>query len=311
MPKFHGVIPPVSTLFTPDFRFDRENQAKLIDRMIEGGVHGLFFLGSNGESQHMPFEMRLEIAEFCIAHVAGRVPTLIGIGLPSTTESIKLGQHAAENGADAVVAINPFYARLSEDNLYRYFREIADNVDLPLMIYNFPVVTGQDLSPELVLRLALDCENIIGLKDTVDTLSHIRRAIHVIKAQRPDFLVFAGFDEYLHGTLIMGGDGVVPASANFAPQLTVELYEAYRSGDHAAAVAWQQKLVHTSYMTALEAPFYAVVKEGIRMVGFADATTVLPPASPASPESIRTLHDMLVAAGAIEEQSQLVEKLSA
>lgn len=300
MPKFHGVIPPVSTLFTPDLQFDRKNQASLIDHMIEGGVHGLFFLGSNGESQHMSFEMRLEVAEFCIAHVAGRVPVMIGIGLPSTTESIRLGRHAADHGADAVVAINPFYAHLSEANLYRYFREIAEGVPLPLMIYNFPGVTGQDVSPELTLKLALDCENIVGLKDTVDTLSHIRRAIHVIKPQRPDFLVFAGYDEYLHGTLIMGGDGCVPASANFAPALTVGIYDAYRRGDHAAAVAWQQKLVHLSHMTALEAPFYAVVKEGIRMVGFADATAVLPPAAPASAQSIAALETMLVDAGALE-----------
>lgn len=304
MAKFHGIIPPVSTLFTPDGKFDPTPQAYLIDHLIEGGVHGLFFLGSNGESHHMSAEMRLEVADFCLKHVAGRVPTLIGIGVPSTTESIRFGRHAADHGADAVVAINPFYAALSEDNLYEYFHSIADNVPLPLMLYNFPGVTNQDLKPEFVLRLALDCPSIIGLKDTVDTLSHIRQAIHLVKPQRPDFLVFAGYDEYLQGTLAMGGDGCVPASANFAPDLTVKLYEAFKAGRHEEAVRWQEKLAYMPNLYTIEVPFYSVIKEAAVMTGFAPkgATTVLPPAQAASEKSLKTIRAALLKSGVLQTE---------
>ena len=301
MATFHGIIPPVSTLFHPDGSFNAPEQGRLVDNMIAAGVHGLFFLGSNGEAAHMTSEMRREIAEFAIAHVAGRVPVLIGISVPGTAESIALAEHAAAHGADGLVAINPYYSSLSDDNIYRYFKDIADAVPLPMLIYNFPAITGQDLSPELVLRLALDCPTIVGLKDTVDTMSAIRRAIQLIKPQRPDFMIFTGYEEYLLGTLIAGGDGNVPASGNFAPSLTVGLYNAYRSGDYAAAIDWQKKLMSTLPLYTLETPFFGVIKQAMKMVGFADATTVLPPCQDASERSIATIRAALVAAGLIAD----------
>ncbi len=299
MHSFHGIIPPVSTLFTPDGQFNRDAQAHLIDKMIAGGVHGLFFLGSNGEAAHMTTEMRLEIAEFSIAHVAGRVPVLIGVSVPGTTESIALARHAEAHGADGIVAINPYYSALGEENLYRYFRDVAESVAVPLLIYNFPGVTGQDLSPELILRLARDCPSIIGLKDTVDTLSHIRRVIQTVKPVRPDFLIFSGFEEYMLGTLAMGGDGCVPASGNFAPQLTVSIYEAFRAGDYAKVFAGQEKLINILPLYTLESPFYGIIKQAMKMTGFSDATTVLPPSMDAAPASIAIIREALTAAGAI------------
>lgn len=296
MSGFHGIIPPVSTLFKPDGRFDPDAQAQLIDHMIAGGVHGLFFLGSNGEAAHMPAEMRLEVAQFCLSYVNKRLPVLIGISVPSTIETIRFGRHAVEHGADGVVAINPYYAKLSEENLYRYFREVSDAIDLPLMIYNFPAVTGQDLSPELVLKIARDCPRIVGLKDTVDTLSHIRRVIQLIKPERPDFLVFAGFEEYLLGTLAMGGDGCVPASGNFAPQVTVGLYEAFRAGRFDDVFAWQHRLVNIPPLYSIESPFYGVIKEAMKLTGFADATTVLPPTSRVAPTTRQSIKQALTRA---------------
>ena len=299
MNSFHGIIPPVSTLFRPDGSFDPVAQAGLIDHMIEAGVHGLFFLGSNGEAAYMPPEMRLEVAEFCIGHVNGRVPVLIGISLPDTRGTIRFGEHAAEHGADGVVAINPYYAKLSEQNLYAYFRQVSDAVPLPMMIYNFPAVTGQDISPEMVLRLAEDCPRIVGLKDTVDTLSHIRRAIQLIKPRRPEFLIFAGFEEYLLGTLSMGGDGCVPASGNFAPQVTVGLYEAFRAGRFDEVFAWQRRLVNIPPLYTIESPFYGVIKEAMKLTGLADATTVLPPTSAISAATRQTIADALTSAGVL------------
>ena len=297
MTRFHGVIPPLSTLFHPDGSFDSASQAKLIDNMIAAGVHGLFVLGSNGEAAHMTHEMRLEVAEFCVAHIAGRVPVLLGISVPSTAESIDFAKHAQAQGADGMVAINPYYSKLSDENIFRYFRDIASAVPLPMMVYNFPAITGQDISPELVLRLARACPTIIGLKDTVDTLSHIRRCIQTVKPEFPDFLVFSGYEEYLLGTLLAGGDGCVPASGNFAPSLTVAMYEAFRAGDHAAAFEVFQRLIHVLPVYGLENPFYGIIKQGMKMVGFADATTVLPPCQDPSPESIVALRKALVVAG--------------
>ncbi len=276
---FKGIIPPVPTIFTNDGALDVPGMGRMIDHVIQGGVHGLFFLGSAGEFSNMSEALRKQTAEFCVKHTRKRLPVLLGIAAPGTDETIMYGQHAKSIGADGVVVVNPYYAFLSQENLFNHFKKISEAVDLPIFIYHYPDVTGQEMSVELVKKLALECPNIVGLKDTVDTLNHIRSAILEIKSVRPDFLVFAGFDEYLLSTLIIGGDGCVPASANFAPHLTVGIYEAFQKKDYERAFELQNLLsyVHQE-IYSLATPFHAVIKESVRLVGVDVSAHVLAPA---------------------------------
>lgn len=298
---FKGIIPPMPTLFTSNGKLDTNGMGRLIDHVIEGGVHGLFFLGSAGEFCNMSEQLRKETAEFCVKYVAGRLPVLIGIAAPGTDETIMYGKHAKSIGADGVVAVNPYYAHLSEENLFNHYKKISQAVDLPILIYNYPDVTGQNIPVKLLKKLALECSNIVGLKDTVDTLSPIRDAILEIKSVRPDFMVFAGFDEYALITLIIGGDGCVPASANFAPHLTVGIYEAFQKKDYEHAFELQKLLSYVPQeIYPLETPFYAVIKEAIRMTGVDLSTHVLSPASGLSEEKKARLHASLKKIGAIQ-----------
>jgi len=200
-PLFHGVIPPVSTILNENEQLDRQGMARLIDFAIEGGVNGLFFLGSAGEFAHMSRELRHEVAEFCTKHVAGRVPVLIGAAHPGTAETLAFARHARSVGADGVVVVNPYYNPITEEALYLHYKTIAENAGLPVVMYNYPGLTGQSIPVNLIKRLALDCPNIVGLKDTVDSLNHIRETLAAVKPVRPDFAVFSGYDEYLFGTL--------------------------------------------------------------------------------------------------------------
>lgn len=276
---FRGIIPPVPTIFTNEGVLDVAGMGRMIDHVIQGGVHGLFFLGSAGEFSNMSEALRKQTAEFCVKHTKNRLPVLIGIAAPGTDETIMYGKHAKAIGADGVVVVNPYYAYLSEENLFNHFKKIAEEVDLPIFVYHYPDVTGQEMSVPLLKKLALECPNIVGLKDTVDTLNHIRSAILAIKSVRPDFLVFAGFDEYLLSTLIIGGDGCVPASANFAPHLTVGIYEAFQEKNYERAFELQNILsyVHQE-IYPLATPFHAVIKESVRLVGVDVSTHVLAPA---------------------------------
>ena len=298
-PQFHGVIPPVPTVLDENGGLDRPGMSRLIDHLLASDVNGLFFLGSAGEFSHMAHETRLEVAEFCVDYVAKRKPVLIGIAHSGTQETIRYGKHAEKIGADGVVVVNPFYALLTDENLYRHYRTIADALTAPIILYNFPGLTGQDIKPAIIKRLVEECPNIIGLKDTVDTLNHIRETIHLIKPIRPDFVVFAGFDEYLFGTLILGGDGCIPASANFAPQLTCGIYKAYNDGDFAQVVALQKRLSFIPQMYSLDAPFFNVVKEAIRLSGIDIPTNVLQPANPLSDEKKQIVRDILKKSGLI------------
>ncbi|TKI05796.1 dihydrodipicolinate synthase family protein [Martelella alba] len=278
--RFYGVIPPVPTLFTADEKLDEASMAHLLDSLLDSAVNGLFFLGSAGEFAHMSEALRLQTAEFCVNYVNKRKPVLIGIAHSGTRETIRYGLHAQKIGADGVVAVNPYYNPLSENNLFLHYKHLADAVSLPILMYNFPALTGQNIPVPVIRRLAEACPNIVGLKDTVDTLSHIRETLHEVKPARPDFAVFAGYDEYLFGTLILGGDGSIPASANFAPQLTCGIYQAWRRQDYAEAVRLQQRLSFIPELYTYDAPFYNVVKYAIQLVGVDISVNALQPASP-------------------------------
>ncbi len=277
---FTGIIPPVSTIFTADGQLDKQGTAALIDDLMAAGVDGLFFLGSGGEFSQLSAEERKTIAQFAIDHVDRRVPVLIGTGGTNARETIALSQHAQQAGADGIVVINPYYWKVSEANLIRYFEQVADSVTLPVMLYNFPALTGQDLTPALVKNLADSRSNIVGIKDTIDSVAHLRSMIHTVKAAHPHFTVLCGYDDHLFNTLLLGGDGAISASVNFAPQVSVNLLKAWRDKDVAKAAEYHQTLLQIPQMYQLDTPFVNVIKEAIVLCGRPISTHVLPPASP-------------------------------
>lgn len=290
---FRGVIPPVPTIWTSEGKLDRAGMGRLIDFLIDGGVDVLFFGGSAGEFSQMTPEMRREVAEFGVTYTAKRKPVVVGIASLSTEETIRLGEHAREIGADGVVIVNPYYAILLPDNIYLHYKRVAEAVTLPIILYNFPALTGQDLSPALIKRLAMEFPNIVGVKDTTDTIRHIRDVILAVKPVRPDFAVLAGFDEYLLDTMIMGGDGGFPSSASFAPWLARDLLKAIEARDGAAIIDLQRRISIAPAMFGLESPFYAIVKEAINAVGVAVSTHVLPPAVPLTEEKKAKVREYL------------------
>lgn len=149
-PIFKGVIPPVSTVLTNDGNIDVDGMKALIDFIMESGVDGLFFLGSGGEFNQMSVEERKAFAEFTVGYVNKRVPVLIGTGSTNTREVIELTLHSKEIGADGVVIINPHYWPLSDEHLFDHYGKVAEAVDIPILLYNFPNLTGQELTPEMV-----------------------------------------------------------------------------------------------------------------------------------------------------------------
>lgn len=217
LPCLNGVIPPVPTCFTAEGKFDQESQARLIDFLIDSDVDGLFFLGSAGEFSAMSERLRCDVAHFCTRHVNGRKPVLIGTGHTGTHTAIALSLHAQECGADYVVVVNPFYHLLSDSALFDHYRLISAELSISVLLYNFPALTGQSIPVSVITRLAGECSNIVGIKETVESMTHIRDTIQTVKPQRGEFAVFAGYDDNLLETLILGGDGAIPASANFAP----------------------------------------------------------------------------------------------
>lgn len=283
--KFKGIIPPVASIFEPDESLNKKGMGNMIDALIQGGVNGLFFLGSAGEVAHMTDKLRQETMEHSIAHTNKRLPTLVGAIACGTQETIAYAKAAERAGADGVVLLNPYYANLTEEALYTHFATVAESISIPSVLYNLPGTTGQNLSIDLVKKLALNVPSIVGLKDTVDTISHIRAAITAVKPERPDFAIFCGFDEYLAVTLLIGGDGCVPASANFAPHLTCGIYQAYQKKDWKTIEMLQRVLSNVPPLYSMGPPFYAAMKEAIKISGVDITTDVLKPALPADSQT--------------------------
>lgn len=291
--KFTGIIPPVLTIFKEDGSFDQEGTGTLIDHLIDSGVDGLFFLGSSGEFTQMSTEERIKIAEFCINYVGGRTTTLIGTGSNSTEEVILLSKHSKNIGADGIVVINPNYWALSEENLHKHYHDIAQAVDLPIILYNFPGVTGQDLTPDIIASLVQKNENIVGVKQTVDSLAPIRETILKVKEIRPDFVVLTGYDDHLLNNLCLGGDGAISASVNFAPELQVGIYKAFKENDLSTAVELHRRLAYLPLMYKLDSPFVNVIKEAVVMRGIKVSPHTRRPAYSLDQEKKDVLHQIL------------------
>lgn len=291
--RFKGIFPPVPTIVDESGNFDRSGMARMIDHVISNGADGMLILGSGGEFCHLSTAQRKEIAAFCLHHVAGRVPVLIGIASPGTAETIELGRHAHQAGANGVLVVNPYYAKLSDEARFTHYQRVAEALETPVFLYNFPDLTGQDIGLDIITRLARDVPNIVGIKDTIDNISHTREIINRVHTFRPDFIIFSGYDEYLLDTLLLGGHGGIPATFNFAPQITRGIYDAFVNNDLNRARAFQQQLAKLSPLYALEQPFFGVIKTAIKLSGVDISTAVVPPALPLNNEKTEQVRNIL------------------
>ncbi|OBX09040.1 hypothetical protein QV08_02950 [Gallibacterium salpingitidis] len=287
-----GVITPVVTMFENQ-KFSSEKMGNVIDFLINNNVNGLLFLGTAGEATHMEKDMRLEVIEYCIKKTNHRVPTIVGISARSIQECISYAEHAKDQGADAVILVNPSYIKYSDDGIFNFYSAVASKIDLPILLYNFPSLTGQRISPEVVLRLASTYSNIIGIKDTTDSASSTREYITTVKSKIPSFKVFAGFDEYLLNTLFLGGDGAIPGTSNFAPQFTTQLYSAFLKQDYSAMLENHQKIAKLCEIYTLHSPFFPVVKRAMLMNHIDVSTEALLPCTPISNQTINLLTNLL------------------
>ena len=264
---FKGVITPVVTLLDENKNVDYKSVEKMIEHLVDGGVNGILFLGSIGEFFALTNAEKEAYIDFVVEKVAGRVPVLIGTGGTQMDEVIALSKYAEKAGATAILCVSPYYFKLDDESIYRYFASIAEAVELPIMLYNFPDRTAHDLSPELVKRLALEYKHIVGIKDTVDNISHTRNIIQALKTVRPDFCVFSGYDEYFIPNLMAGGDGIIGGISNLYPELFDVMYKAYLKGDfetlaiHQATVSGLMKLYEQTK------PFVAAIKMGVKLAG--------------------------------------------
>ncbi|AGT32284.1 dihydrodipicolinate synthase [Geobacillus genomosp. 3] len=279
--KLKGIIPPVVTLFSEDGDFDWEANYFLADYLIRCGVHGLLYMGSTGEFSALTTEERKTFVERMTRYIDGRVPVFIGTGSTSLKETIYLSKHAESVGASGVLVVNPFYWKYTERQLYDYYMSVAKSIAIPLIIYNIPLLTGQELSPELVMQLALDQENIAGVKDTTEKLGHIRQLIRITE-KREDFAVFAAFDDLLLPALQMGAAGGINGTAVFCPERSVRLFESFNAGRYDEALKINESILQLMPVYELSQPLFLAIKEAVHQLVLGRPTALRPPVNECS-----------------------------
>lgn len=226
---FEGVFPAIITPFTraPDHHLDLEGLRSNIEFLISHGVHGIVPCGSTGESATLTFEEHEQVIGATVDAVNGRVPVLAGAGSNNTSEAVRFTKAARNLGADGALIISPYYNKPNRSGLVKHFSALAD-LDIPIVLYNVPGRTGQNLQPDLVVELA-DNPNIVGIKEASGNLGQVSRILE--DTQDKDFEVLSGDDALTLPILALGGSGVISVAANIEPALMVGMYEAMKKGD--------------------------------------------------------------------------------
>jgi 4-hydroxy-tetrahydrodipicolinate synthase len=226
MDKFHGALVALVTPFI-DGRLDKQGLIDLIEFQIAGGTHGIVPCGTTGESATIGFDEHKRVIDLTVKTVDGRVPVVAGTGANNTLEAIELTESARSSGADAVLSVVPYYNKPSQEGMYLHFREIAEQVDIPMFLYNVPGRTVVNMLPETVARLA-EIDNIIGIKEASGSLEQIS---DVLLRCPKDFIVLSGDDFTSMPTAFIGGKGVISVISNVYPQGMAKMMEAALAGD--------------------------------------------------------------------------------
>lgn len=270
-----GVLTALATPFDADQAIDEPVLRQVVDRSIDAGVDGVVAAGSTGEVGALSHDERLRLVDLVIEQTAGRVPVVAQTGATTTAEAIALSRAAERSGADVLMLVTPYYEPLSLEETVAYLKDVAGAVDLPVMLYNIPAVTGVNLDPGTARSLAEEVPTIRYIKDSSANWEQALQLIH----QHSDVLgTFIGWDVYLYGALVEGAAGVMAGAANVVPTEIVEVTRLIAEGDLIGArERWS--VLHPAIEAMFSVPFIPAVKAGLELTGL----PVGPPRRPTAP----------------------------
>jgi 4-hydroxy-tetrahydrodipicolinate synthase len=270
---FEGVLPAIITPFKRNsaMGLDIQGLQRNIDFLVSRGVHGIVPCGSTGESATLTFEEHEKVIAIAVDTVNGKVPVLAGTGSNNTAEAVRLTKAAKDTGADGVLVISPYYNKPNRSGLIKHYTKLAD-LDLPVVMYNVPGRTGQNLEPDLVAELAKH-PNIVAIKEASGNIGQISRIIE--ETQDDEFMVISGDDNITLPIMALGGAGVISVAANVDPKRMVAMYEAMKHGDYQKAL-----VLHYALSPLLRAMFIDTnpipVKKAVELMGMAGGPVRLP-----------------------------------
>ena len=249
-----GIIPPLVTPLKDNETLDVESLENLIEHLINGGVHGLFILGTTGEEQSLSYHLRQQMIIESARINHGRLPLLVCITDTSIVESIKLANVAAECGADGVVSAPPYYFATGQPELAQFYEELVPQLPLPVYLYNMPSHVKVSFAPDTVARIAKNPQ-VVGFKDSSANAVYFQSVMYKMQ-HRQDFAMLVGPEEITGECVLLGGHGGINGGANMFPELYVGMYNAAKAGDLKRVRELQQ------YIMQISTSIYTVGKHG-------------------------------------------------
>lgn len=229
---FSGTGVALVTPFMENGSVDFAAVAKVVDRVVEGGVDYIVVLGTTGETPTLTTDERKALIRFVRDRVGGRTGLVVGVGGNCTREVVATLKTWDLSGYDAILSVNPYYNKPNQEGLYQHFKAVAEASPLPVILYNIPGRTGVNMTPETIARLATDCKNIIGVKEASGNLEQMERVRSLAPA---DFLLISGDDGLTVEVIKRGGVGVISVLANIYPAETVQIVNLALEGDFGGA----------------------------------------------------------------------------
>lgn len=235
---FTGSMVAIATPMNEDGSVDYESLDKLVDFHLENQTDVIIPAGTTGESATLDHEEHCEVIRRVVERVKGRVPVVGGTGANSTWEAISLTRCAADAGVDACLLVTPYYNKPTQEGLYQHYKKIAEEVDIPQILYNVPGRTACDMMPETIGRLS-KIKNVVGIKEASGDML---RAPKIRELSGPDFMIVSGEDNQAMESILAGGQGVISVTANVAPRLMHEMCQAALAGDREKAEQLNAKI---------------------------------------------------------------------
>ena len=295
--KPFGIIPAVITPITAEGKFNEKAMRKLISYLIDGGIHGLFVVGTTGEFYGLDPAEKREIFQVVMDETKGRVPVYGGTNGITTRESIALTRIAEDCKLDAVSVLTPMFISPSQDQLITHYQAIAASTSLPVLLYNNPPKTGVNLTPATVAKLA-ETANIVSIKDSSGDLTLTAEYIRLTQGCE-DFNVLVGRDTLIYGALCYGAAGSIASCGNVAPRLCADIYDKFIAGDLKGALNAQFTLAPLRIAFTI-GTFPAVIKESLEMLGI-EAGPCMAPVGPMTEPERDKLRAVLVQMGLMQK----------
>ena len=286
MPKFRGVYPAFLTPTTQDGGLNEPVFREVMEFNIQQGAHGFWVAGGTGESVLLDDAENMRIAEIASDQSRGRAKNIMHVGAPTTLRAARMAEHAAGAGVDAICCVPPYFYDRSDDEIVEHYRTIAAAADLPFFVYNIPKTTGVEIMPDLMRKIQDRVPQLAGLKHSPMDISNIRAFAKM------GLSCFVGHSHLMLPALTIGAVGCIDGPLNIAPELWVELWDAYNAGDLRRAEAAQDKATELNVVLnkfGLHATVKAAISERLGI----DCGAPRLPGQPISPEGraevVRTL----------------------